>query len=287
MRLGVLFVTLLTVLTVSGQRNPETGGDEVLRPVAAAYTVELGSSHLCDTYLTPLKYKGLNTALSYERLQAMAFSPEKWVMQLRGSLTVNRDENPAKNATMWDLGLDLSWGMMHRWRIESVAGLQLLGGGVTSVGVGALYLSRNGNNPVSAKAAWNIGLTGAAVYNFNISRLPLTLRYQPTLPVTGVFFSPDYGELYYEIYLGNRTGLVHGAWWGNYFRLDNLLTADLRFGATNLRVGYHCDVLSTKTNNIVSRRVSHAFVIGVSGEWLSVQRSGHLPSKAKIISALY
>lgn len=257
-----------------------------IRPVAAAYTVEIGSSHLTDTYLTPLKYKGVATALSYERMQAMRFSPEKWVMQLRGRLGLNRAENLAKNAAMWDLDFDLSLGMMHRFRVSEVDGLQLFAGGATGIDVGALYLARNGNNPVSAKAAWTVGVTAAAVYNFKISRLPVTLRYQPTLPVTGVFFSPDYGELYYEIYLGNHSGLAHAAWWGNYFRLDNLLTADMRFGATNLRIGYHGDIISTKVNNIVSRRFVHALTIGISGEWISLPRSGRI-GNAKIISAIY
>lgn len=286
MRAITLLITLLACTAVSATESAENRHD-ILRPVASAYTIEIGSSHLCDTYLTPLEYKGLHTALSYERMQAMAFSPEKWIMQLRGSLSLNQSENPAGNATMWDLDFNVSWGMMRRWKIEAGPGLQLSAGGVTGINLGALYLARNGNNPVSAKAAWTVGVTGAAVYNFKISRLPVTVRYQPTLPVTGVFFSPDYGELYYEIYLGNHAGLAHGAWWGNYFRLDNLLTADLRLGATNLRIGYNCDVLSTKVNNIVSRRINHTFVLGISGAWLSLPRSGRLSQKAKIISAIY
>lgn len=261
--------------------------DDLYRPVTAAYTFETGTSHISDTYLTPLKYKGLAFGLGYERMQAMKFSPDSWVMQLCGRLDVNRAENPARNAAMWQLDLDLSWSMLHRWRIESLSGMQLYGGGMTMLDVGALYLARNGNNPVSAKAAWTVGLSAMAVYNFRISRLPVCLRYQAMLPVTGAFFSPDYGELYYEIYLGNHAGLAHAAWWGNYFRLNNLLTADLRLGATNLRLGYRADILSTKTNNIVSRDITHSFVIGVSGEWLSLPRSGTLSPKAKIISAMY
>lgn len=279
-------ICLAAALVMTFGMSAQETDDKPIRPVAAAYTIELGTSHLTDTYLTPLKYKGFAAALSYERLQAMRFSPEQWVMQLRGRLGLNRAENLAKNAAMWDLDLDLSWGMMHRFRIREVDGLQLFAGGATGLDVGALYLSRNGNNPVSAKAAWTVSLTAAAVYNFKISRLPATLRYQPTLPVTGVFFSPDYGELYYEIYLGNHSGLAHAAWWGNYFRLDNLLTADLHLGATNLRIGYHGDILSTKVNNIVSRRFVHALTIGISGEWISLPRTQRL-SNAKIISAIY
>lgn len=280
MRLPVVILLLLTVFAALAE-------DAICRPVTAAYTLEAGSAHLNDTYLTPLKYTGQNYTLGYERMQAMKFSPEKWVMQLGGRLNFGRTLNPARNATMYDLSLELSWGMMRRWDISALSGLRLYGGGMTSLDAGALYLSRNGNNPVSAKAAWTVGLTGAAVYNFRVSRLPVCLRYQPTLPVTGVFFSPDYGELYYEIYLGNHKGLAHMAHWGNYFRLDNLLTADLRLGSTNLRLGYRNDILSTKVNNIVSRRITHTFIIGVSGEWLSLPRSGTISPKAKIISALY
>lgn len=282
MRFFALIGCMLCVVAVKAADS-----DKPLRPVMAAYSLEVGASYLTDTYLTPLKYKGQSYALSYERMQAMRFSPENWVMRLTGRLGLNRALNPARNATMWDLDLELSWSMMHRWRMAAVSGLQFYGGGATMADIGALYLARNGNNPVAAKAAWTVGITGAAVYNFKIARLPISLRYQPTLPVTGVFFSPDYGELYYEIYLGNHSGLVHGAWWGNYFRLNNLVTADLRFGATNLRIGYSGDILSTKVNNIVTRRITHAVTIGVSGEWLSVNRSGKISSKAKIISALY
>ena len=282
MRLFIVIICLIMNVALWASED-----DKTLRPVAAAYTLEVGSSHLSDTYLTPLKYGGQSFALGYERMQAMRFSPERWVMQLTGRLELNRALNPAHNATMWDLGLELQWGMMRRWSVDGVSGLQLYAGGATTLDVGALYLSRNGNNPVSAKAAWTVGLTGAAVYNFKISRLPVCLRYQPVLPVTGAFFSPDYGELYYEIYLGNRDNLAHAAWFGNYFRLNNRLTADLRLGSTNLRLGYRGDILSTKENNIVTRRITHTLIIGVSGEWLSLPRSGRISSNAKIISSVY
>ena len=282
MRLFIVIICLIMNVALWASED-----DKTLRPVAAAYTLEVGSSHLSDTYLTPLKYGGQSFALGYERMQAMRFSPERWVMQLTGRLELNRALNPAHNATMWDLGLELQWGMMRRWSVDGVSGLQLYAAGATTLDVGALYLSRNGNNPVSAKAAWTVGLTGAAVYNFKISRLPVCLRYQPVLPVTGAFFSPDYGELYYEIYLGNRDNLAHAAWFGNYFRLNNLLTADLRLGSTNLRLGYRGDILSTKENNIVTRRITHTLIIGVSGEWLSLPRSGRISSNAKIISSVY
>ena len=257
-----------------------------LRPVTSAYTIEAGTAHLADTYLTPLKYSGQSVALGYERMQAMKFDPERWVMRLNFRLELDRAENPVRNATMWYGGIDFSWGMMHRWR-NLAPGLTVGAGGEAQLVLGCLYNARNGNNPASARGAVTVNLTGYCAWNTRVWRVPVTLRYQPALPVLGAFFSPDYGELYYEIYLGNRSGLVHCAWWDDYFALENLLTADLHFGATSLRIGYRNNILSTKANNIVSRQISHCAVVGVSGEWISLSPGRGLSPEVRTISALY
>ena len=112
------------------------------------------------------------------------------------------------------------------------------------------------------------------------------LRWQTTMPLTGVFFSPEYDELYYEISLGNHGGLVHGAWPGNYFRWVNLVTADLDFAATRLRVGFRSRILSSEVNHITTRIFSYAFVLGVTGDWLSLSpRKGVPEETARIIYA--
>lgn len=260
--------------------------EPVVRPVTAAYTAEAGSSHLADTYLTPLKYSGWTVGVGYERMQAMRFDPERWVMQLRLRAEVDHTDNLARNATMWYGGIDCSWGMMRRWRNllpEVTAGI----GGAAQLVLGCLYNARNGNNPASARGSFTVNLTGYAVWQTHLWRVPVTLRYQPTLPVIGAFFSPDYGELYYEIYLGNRSGLAHCAWWGSYFAIENYVTADLHFGATSLRVGYRNNILSTHTNNITARQITHCAVIGVSGEWISLVPGRGLSPETRVISALY
>lgn len=255
---------------------------KTLRAVTSAYTVEIGSSHIADTYLTPLHYRGLNAAFRYERTQAMGFDPERWTMQLKLGAAFDRTQNPTKNATMLYGAADASWAMMRRWRIPQ--GFTVGVGGATSLNVGVLYLSRNGNNPASAKAAWTVDVTGYAAWSGKIGPVPLTVRYQPTLPLTGAFFSPDYGQLYYQIYLGERAGLAHMAWPANYFMLDNLLTVDLHLGRTSLRLGYHGSVLSSKVNNIVTQRITHAFILGITTEWISL-RPGSKDIDARIISS--
>ena len=215
----------------------------------------------------------------------MKFAPERWLMRLSASVGVDRSKNQAGNAVLWYAGVDASWGMTRRWMLlpRLSAGI----GGSTSLALGCLYMARNSNNPASARAAWTLDLTGYVNYGVTLRRLPVTLRYRATMPVIGAFFSPDYGELYYEIYLGNRSRLAHCAWWGNYFALDNQLTADLHFGDTSLRIGYRGKLLTTGVNNITTRAFTHCAVLGVSGEWISWRR-GHTPtSEARTISANY
>lgn len=257
----------------------------VERPVVSAYTLELGSAHIAQTYLSPLRYSGMGLALSYERMQAMRFDPERWVMRLSGRLEgAHTHNNPARNASMWDLGLNIGWGMSRRWNLDRWS---LYAGGYTAVEGGALYVPRNSNNPVAAKASWVIGATAAAVYHTSLWSKRLTLRYLAEMPLTGMFFSPEYGELYYEIYLGNHSGLLRGAWPGNFFRLNNLLTADIALGRTILRLGYRCNISSTKTHDIVCRHIEHMAVVGLASEWISLSPSRKLADDVRYISALY
>ena len=256
-----------------------------IRPVTSAYMFNIGGAKLINTYLTPIKYSGLDFGFAYERMQAMKFDPEKWVMRLTASIDMNKTDNPVRNADMWRLVGDVSWGMTRRWQLPY--DIVVAAGGSTGLVLGCIYNARNGNNPVAVEAAWTVNATGYVTWKTKILNLPVTLKYQPTVPLAGVFFSPDYGELFYEIYLGNHSGLAHFAWWGDYFRMDNLLTADLHFGSTALRVGFRSDLLSTKVNHIVTRVVTYSAVIGVSGEWMSLNPYKRLNPEARIISAIY
>lgn len=273
---AISIILALAAIMARGATPPASAADsascpiwaQTARPVYSAYMLEAGSSHLADTYLTPLHYRGTHMGFAYERTQAMKFDPSRWIMQLSIGIGGNLDKNPAKNAKMISLDINARWGMMRRW--NAPLGITLGAGPAIALNAGCLYLSRNGNNPASAKAAVNVGAMAYAAWSHKIWRIPLTLRYQGHLPVAGCFFSPDYGQLYYQIYMGDRSGLAHAAWWGNYFRLDNLVTADLHFGSTTLRLGYRCDIFSSKVNHLVTNDISHSLVVGVATEWLSL-----------------
>ena len=261
---------------------------EVLRPSISSFTAEVGGASILDTYLTPIRYHGVNTRLAYEGLRAMKFSPDRWIMQGVTAVEYANVQNPAGNHTMHSLMIDAKWGMMHRWNDVFPPRLPLHLGGSPQLRGGVIYNAYNSNNPVSAKIRLSLNLSAMASYHLNIGRLPITLRYQATLPTIGAFFSLDYGEAFYELYVGNTQGIVNVGWWGNRFDMENLLTADLHLGNSVLRLGYRNLIETSWVHNLNTQIFTHGFVIGISGEWLQLgARQKKLSPAVRIVSALY
>lgn len=278
-RLYILtFVLLLSVLSSVAQ----------YRPVYSMYSIAVGRSSVLDTYLSQQRYSGLAVRFDYERLQAMRFNPERWTMQMQFGIDYSYPKNMVKNHVMHALMANFSWGMMHRWRDVGLKNLTFTLGGETAFNGGVIYSQINSNNPVSAKIRWHIGLSGSAIYNFKLKNLPITLRYEATLPLLGVFFSPEYDESFYEIYLGNTKNLAHFGSWGNRFDMVNKLYADFHFGSTSLRIGYRGTVERSWVCNLNTQIYTNTFILGVGGEWININpRHPQLDGKAKVISAIY
>ena len=146
-----------------------------------------------------------------------------------------------------------------------------------------LYNLCNSNNPATAKAAIDLGATAMASYHFYISRLPVTLRYQVSLPVIGTFFSPEFGQSYYEMFgIGNCSGIVHFGAWHNRVDVRNYISVDLHVGKRALRLGYRQVMRTTHINSIDTQVLTHTFVLGISGE---IFRAA--PSDRRIVSVYY
>lgn len=252
-----------------------------VRPVTSAWMLQWGASELADTYLTPLIYTGNSYAIAYERSQAMRFNPA-WSQQLDASASLDYTANRVQNSHLANAMVGLSWGMMRTWdlpyRLRAGVGPQ------ASAQAGVMYLGRNGNNPASAKGAVAVGSMGFVSWRASVAGIPVTLRYQASLPSLGAFFSPEYAQLYYQIYLGDRKGLAHCAWWGNRLEYNQLLTADIALGSTILRIGYRGHYISSRVNHLVTHEYSNALVIGVASDWISLSQSKH-PENQRTIRA--
>lgn len=260
--------------------------EQVIRPVASVFMADVGHASILDSYLTPITYSGINLGLSYSATQATGFAPEHWVRQLSFAADYSSVDNSVGNNDMQALSVEAQWSIMRRWKDIWKPQLQLMVGGMTRLRGGGIYNAANSNNVVSVKAHWCVGAVGLVVYNTHIGRLPLTLSYQATLPVAGVFFSPEYDESYYEMYLGNHSGLAHFGWWRNRFDMTNLLVADMHFGSTFLRLGYRNRIERSWVSNLNTHITTHSLVIGIGGDFLSMPRKGLSP-QSKTISSMY
>lgn len=280
-------ILALLIAATSLLARADTADSTIVRPAMMMFSAEVGHTSLLDTYLTPITYGGVSSRLAFEHNQAFGRRPSTWTRQLTLGLTYDRTRNPARNNTIHALMLDARWSAARRWQLPTrVGAFQLQLGPQIALRGGAYYDPANSNNVANAKIHLSAGLQAAASLPIRLGRVPIVLRYQASLPVIGAFFSPEYDQSYYEIQLGNRERIVRPAWWGTRFDLDHTLSADLQLGATLLRLGYRNLIERSHVSHITTRVTTHAFVIGLGGEWMSLSGRKINPN-TKIISARY
>lgn len=252
------FCTRAQIITESGQR-----------PVTSVYSFEIGQARDLSTYLSPLYYDGLDLALSGSWTKSFQRWPDRCVMRFGSSVNIQRMLNPAGTAMMWGLTARFNWGLL--WRKTLLRDWQFTLGPMIDIYGGAMYLTRNSNNPVNALASAGLDLAGSVSYRFRLGRIPVEVADEVSVPTLSGFFSPQFGETYYEIYLGNRKGLAHFGWWGNAMGVDNLLSLKLSLGRTGLMLGYRFDLRTFRADALKTQLLRNAFVIGIipnsSGKW--------------------
>lgn len=257
---------------------------EVQRPLSIMFMTDVGHASVLDSYLTPITYDGVDLRLSFDAMRACG-NHNNWARQLNVAVQYDNVENNVGNNTMHNLAAQARWGMMRRWDDVTPAHLRFLVGPMAQLRGGAIYNPANSNNVVSIKGHASVGVTGMAVYNTHLAHRPLTLSYQLTMPVLGLFISPEYDESFYEIYLRDYRNITYVGGWGNRFDMENLLAADLRLGGTILRLGYRCCIERSWVSNINTHITTHSLVIGVGAELFTRRLSSS--SSPACVSPLY
>lgn len=266
------FAAVIVAMAVTAYASAQDIGSvaDLPREVTQEYRLELGAGSAVDTYLSPIRYSGRAFSISGLWSKSSQWSPENLVMHFAGSFNMRDMRNPSRTASM--IGIDGYFGWGLSWRRRLPHNLQVTAGGALDFSGGALYLPRNGNNPVSADAYAGIDVSASVSWRFRIGRVPAILADNVRIPTIGCFFSPQYGETYYEIYLGNHKDLAHCGWWGNRFCIDNLLSLRLDLGRTAMEVGYRYALRSSWVCGLDTKVQSHQFVIGVIPHGLGLKR---------------
>ena len=227
----------------------------------------VGSMILTDTYLSPLQYNGVSLSLLYERLNGTSQLNGRMLVQQQFMLQTASTDNPISNSKTYYGNID--YHLHGFYPIFKTQSFRLFGGAGTDLSVGGIYNIRNSNNPAQLKTSINLNASLLAFYQWK----SLTLRWQASSPLMGAFFSPAFGQSYYEIFvLGNDSGVVHFATPSNQRGLRNYITADYPVGKVTIRAGYLRNYYRTKVNNLVTSISSHQFVIGLAFESLTFGR---------------
>ena len=252
------------LLFVTGCFVSISAQDNVLKSTNQATLIGLGKAFLTDTYLSPLQYSGLSISLLHDRINGTKFFNKKLLLQQQFQMQVAFTKNPSASASEY-FG-EVSYMLNGLYPVIKTDRFRLLGGGGLEASLGGIYNARNSNNPGSLKTSVNFNLSAMATYNWRI----FTLRWQLSSPFMGVFFSPAYGQSYYEIFsLGNDKGTVRFASFQNQLALRSYFTVDIPINNITIRTGYLGDFYKTNVNEIDTKIISHQFMVGLAVESLN------------------
>lgn len=249
-------------------------------PVNQSTLIGIGKAYLEDSYLSPIKYEGIAISLLHDRIKASRKYGSNILIQNQFRIQTAITKNPTLSSSeYWG---NLNYNLNIFYPLIDSGKLRLYGGGGTEALFGGIYNVRNTNNPGSLKTYVNLNLSSMVLYKLR----NLSLRWQLSTPFAGMFFSPEYGHSYYEIFtLGNDKGTVHFGSFHNQLALRSYFTVDIPFKNLTIRTGYLWDYYATDVNELITRTNAHQFMIGLAFESLYV--GGKRAQDKSIIKSVY
>lgn len=265
-----------TVAASQAQSTCETELSEVIetvaesRPVTGLLTLSAGWESQKIDYLSPMRFRGTALTLSGVWTKVMPWNPPHMRLIMDASTNVASCLNASGTAVTTAGEASLGAGML--WYNTLPCRMQWGVGGGIDLTAGAEMLSRNSNNPVNARAISALRIEGYAAWPFRLWGADLLLSDRCRMPLLGAFFNPQYGESYYEIYLGNHQGLAHFAWPGNMTGVTNDLGLSLDLGRTALYLGYRYHLSTTYANHLYTEISRQSIVIGIIPHGLGMKK---------------
>ena len=256
-RLQLAISFLLLALPANSQELTANSQKVITRSTMVGF----GSTNILDTYLSAEHFKG--SGMSFVTTIERQRPDRHWstIMEHEANLSTTKDRS--KTQQELEGAYNFYWGKLYSWQLLDNC-LKLQAGGLVNASLGFIYNTSNGNNPAQARAHLNVMPTGVATYQFNLWRKQFTARYELSLPLCGIMFSPNYGQSYYEIFsLGNYdhnavpTTFVSAPEW------RQMLTLDVRLWKSGtLRIGYLGNMQQAKVNNLRQHVYTHRLLIG-------------------------
>jgi hypothetical protein len=251
-------ISLLLLVSLSGYAQEETA----LPLTYQSISVGGGKTSVYDSYLSPLKYSGTNISLLVERTKPTRLWKGRIAVQQLFHLEVADTKNPSGSSKSYAGTLEYDYGLYYRW--NPIRNIRLYTGLQGDFLAGAIYNLRNTNNPANAKIHLNLNASAMAAYTFQIKQQPIQIRYQINMPLTGMLFSPEFGQSYYEIGLGDQSPLIYLAAWHNHRTISNTLSVEVPLNLCTLRITGANRLYQTQLNDLKTQILSHTIYLGIS-----------------------
>ena len=237
--------------------------------------VGYGKSSIYDAYLSPIEYKKNNDlGIYHEQMKMTGLLNNNIVSQHLFNVNFSWGDNETGTAATYTGFVDCAYGLYCKF--DPINQFQFFVGGQVDGLLGFVYNSRNGNNPATGKAHVNLNLSGIASYSFNIKSQPISLRYQINIPSIGIMFSPEFGQSYYEIGLGDNDQLTHFASFHNYLSMRNIFSIEIPVDRFTFRLSYMNWIYETQINNLETRINQNSFYVGLSRNFYTVPHKKRL-----------
>lgn len=223
----------------------------------------IGYTDLLDTYLSAEKATGVELRYTWEKTNRKCLHWSSYIShQGFFSFADTRGNSNSYIGALYNLRFGWHYNFDLAVASES-PDLNIRLGGLADLTLGGLYNTRNGNNPAQARASLSVDPSVMAVWHFRVKGHPFALRYQASMPLLGIAFSPNYGQSYYEIF--TRGNYDHNVVFVSPFsgvELYQRLGLDFRLWRTTFSIGYLGDIRQLDANGLKYHQYTHALFIG-------------------------
>ena len=256
--LSVLLVAVISwwpSLMTSGQ-DTDVADKEVIN----TQMIGIGSTNMLDTYLSPEKYKGAEFRYISHTIRMVP--GDKWSQEIMHQGIMGEGSDRAEDGTLMTGLYTLTYVLQRSWQLNADR-LNITLGGMADFSVGGTYSARNQNNPAQLRLSMQLGPSASATYRFRLFKKAFSARYECSIPLIGLMFSPNYGQSYYEIF--SRGNYEHNAVVTTPFSapsMRHMLTLDTRILGATIRIGYLNDIQQAKVNGLKQHYYTHALLIG-------------------------